>query len=31
MKESLNTNLEKNLQKEFISLKIGYGVGRFYE
>jgi len=31
IKESLNLDLEKNLPKELISLKIIYGVGIFYE
>jgi len=31
IKESLNLDLEKNLPKELISLKIIYSVGIFYE
>jgi len=31
IKESLNLDLEKNLPKELISLKIMYRVGIFYE
>jgi len=31
IKESLNLDREKNLPKEFISSKMIYGVGIFYE
>jgi hypothetical protein len=31
MKESLNLDVEKNIPKELISLKITYSVGIFYE